>query len=128
MKNVLFFATDKDLALVLARVEKGRALQYVQMGQFLKAEWQIFARGAELPNLGIATSDSTISSQSFLVAEEAVRIGARSISGPAGVERFCLDQMTNPETVTLTPGGMRQGYFYMGAWQPHPPLLSRRSS
>jgi hypothetical protein len=105
-RQILFFAAGDDLVPVLAMVERLGALQYVPMGQSSTVERKIFLSGSLIPELGTATADSAIKSQSYLVAASATAIRPRKIVVPASGDAFCVDQVLNFETVTLTPGGV----------------------
>src|SRR6266581_4394341 len=76
------------------------------MGQAQALDYETFTAGAELPNLGKASSDSAINSDSFLVAGRPVPIKMRRVKAAAGAERLYVDQLDNPDTVVLTPGGI----------------------
>lgn len=106
MKQLQFYAADGDLLPVLQAVESVGPLKYVRFGNFTAQNVEAFSAGSDLPNLGKATSESAISSESFLVCEPEVRIDVRRLPGADGIERFCVDQLANPDTVTLTPGGI----------------------
>ena len=105
MKQIHFYALKEDLLPVLEAVERGGPLKYVRMGQSSTPNYESFAHGAGIPNLGNASSDSASSGQSFLVAGRDVPVNVRAINA-AGVERYAIDQLVNPDTVTLTPGGI----------------------
>jgi hypothetical protein len=106
MKRILFFATKEDILLILNAVEQKGPLRYVRMDHFTNPVYESFARGAEIPNLGKASAASAISCDSFLISESTVTTQVRPIKTAAGVERFCVDQLVNPDTVTFTPGGI----------------------
>ena len=105
MKQLHFFALKDDLLPVLESVERGGALTYVQMGQSQTPDYESFAHGAEIPNLGKARTDSASSGESFLVTGRNVSVNVRPIRG-ADVERYAIDQLVNPDTITFTPGGI----------------------
>lgn len=104
MKQLLFYAAERDLLPVFETVERSRPLKYVRMGQVEGLDLETFAAGVELPNLGKASSDSAINSDSFLVAEYSLPIKTRRVKGAVG-ERLYVDQLENPDTLVLTPGG-----------------------
>jgi hypothetical protein len=104
MKQINFFASGGDLLPVLEAVEREVPLKYVLMGQFPKKEFESFSSGIEIPYLGQSTTESASSGRSFLVAGRAVPIDVRPIKTTFGI-RYSLDQLGNPDTVTLSPGG-----------------------
>ena len=105
MKQIHFFALADDLLPVLEIVEQGGLLKYVPMGQFPNDGYQKFAVGSQIPNLGRANTDSASSCQAYLVAESETAINVRPVV-VAGVQRYVVDQLLNPNTVTFTPAGL----------------------
>lgn len=104
MSHLLFYATREDLLLLVAAVESKVALTYVRTGNFLAAEkesrLEVYDTGTKLPHLGEATAESA----SYLVCRRDTPIIEREVESPHG-RRFCIDQLLNPDTVTLTPAG-----------------------
>jgi hypothetical protein len=106
MKQILFFALRDDLLPVLDAVERDGPLKYVRTGQFVSPNPQSFMRSAEIPDLGQANANSSIACESFLVTESALPVNVRRITTTAGVERYCIDQLVNPDTIAFTPAGL----------------------
>lgn len=105
MKQIRFFAVDDDLLAVLNEVELTHKLQYVKAGVFSNAQYETYKKGNELPSLGVATDESAIGCESYIVAENTSPIHVRPISLTGGKTNFCIDQLSNGDTVTLTPAG-----------------------
>jgi hypothetical protein len=105
MKQIHFFALAEDLLPVLETVERGRLLKYIPMGQSPVEDCQKFSHGAEIPNLGKASTDSASSCQAYLVSEGETPINIRPIL-VGGVMKYAVDQLLNPNTVTFTPAGL----------------------
>jgi hypothetical protein len=105
MKQVRFYAVDDDLSSVLTEVERGANLQYVPAGVFPESSTESYSTGMQLPQIGLATADSAVNSDSFLVAEKSVLIRSRPIALQNGKTTFCIDQLDNPDTAVLTPAG-----------------------
>jgi hypothetical protein len=106
MKNILFFATKEDLLPVLEHVEGKGKLTYVRSGNFPSRNCERYHRGADLPDLGKATSDSAISSAAYLVLQGNGEIRLRPFTLSSGAQQLAVDQLVNPDTVTFTPGGL----------------------
>jgi len=104
MKQIHFFALKDDLLPVLEAVEREIPIKYILMGNFPKREFEAFSSGGQIPHLGQSPTESASSGRLFLVTRQAVPIEARSIETPSGI-RYSLDQLVNPDTVTLSPGG-----------------------
>jgi hypothetical protein len=106
MKQLLFFALRDDLLEMIQAVERAQTLKYVLMGQFPSADLQCFDEGAQIPNLGSASAESAINCESYLVALHGTSLSVRSRSTAAGADRYFVDQLVNPDTITFTPGGI----------------------
>src|SRR5438552_18101806 len=106
MKQIHFFALKDDLLPVLTAVERDQPVKYVRMGQFPNADYESFTHGAEIPHLGKASTDSAVGCESFLVTGRGVPINVRSIKTTSGIERYCVDQLINPDTVVFSPAGI----------------------
>lgn len=106
MRHILFFATKEDLLPMLQMAEAREPLKYVRTGNFTKPNLEIFLRGSDIPGLGKATCESAHASASYLVCEQALPVVVRQINRTDGTERFCVDQLHNPDTVGFTPAGM----------------------
>lgn len=109
MKHIYFFGVKEDLLPVLALVESKGTLKYVRTGHFLRDQIDVdmlsYGTGADLPNLGKATSDQWTSCHSFLVCDPNTPIYLRELQSSRG-DRVCLDQLENPDSVVFNPGGV----------------------
>src|SRR5438874_8946160 len=110
MKHILFFGVKEDLLTMLGIVESKGLLKYVRTGNFSKDEIKddlgVVYVGGEIPNLGKASADSSISCEQFLVCERKTAIHLRSVDSGCRGERVCIDQLLNPDSVTFTPAGI----------------------
>ena len=106
MKHLLFFALKDDLVPVFELVEAKGSLKYARTGNFLAREFQggAFDSGTKIPNLGIADADSSIACEDYLVCKPETPINIRRLQGVSG-ERVCVDQLVNPDSITICPGG-----------------------
>jgi hypothetical protein len=105
-KRIHFFALKEDLLPVLDAVERGGPLKYVRMGNSLSRDFETFLHGAEIPDLGKASSPTASVCERFLVTEATVPVTVERFQGNNGIQRYCLDQLLNPDTVTFTPAGI----------------------
>jgi hypothetical protein len=105
MRQIHFFALKEDLLPVLEAFERAGPLKYVRMGQSPTPDYEGFTYGGDIPNLGKASTDSAASCESFLVTGRDMPVTVRPIK-VAGVERYAIDQLVNPYTITFTPGGI----------------------
>lgn len=114
MKQILFFATRADLLTVLESVGSTAPLKYVQCVHVASAKLQEFRSPEDIPSLGVSTSDSAISSDSFLVCGRDQEVHKREIQTPTALS-YSVDQINNPDSVVLTPAGIRgDGYILHG--------------
>src|ERR1700741_2067101 len=109
MKQIHFFALKEDIISVLGAAERSGQLKYVRMGQSTKDDFECYERGADIRNIGIASTDSASSGGSFLVANRETPINLRTVSTGRGGAVSLIDQLVNPDTVTFDPGGLWDG-------------------
>jgi hypothetical protein len=108
MKQILFFATAEDILPILRLIDESSSLKYVRMGQFpSKADFRTFLSGADIPSIGKASADSAINCDSYLILEAQTPVQPRLIRTVNNVERFAIDQLLNPDSITFTPAGLR---------------------
>lgn len=105
MKHLLFYALKEDILPVIEAVELKCSLRYFRAGQFSESIPQSFLRGGEIPNIGTASSESSINCETFLVTESA-NIDMRPIRQTDGSVRFGVDQLLNPDSVMFSAGGI----------------------
>jgi hypothetical protein len=91
---------------MLEALESNGSVKYVRTrGQLPAPSLTVFDRGKEIPNLGIATSETGNFCETFLVCKPELQIIPRSLR-VLGEERFFIDQLYNPNTITFTAAGM----------------------
>jgi hypothetical protein len=125
-KICYFYATKEDLLAVTGLFESGTRVKYVRFGTVTKLPPESFGTAAEIPNLGNANHPSAVGCHKFLVcdAKEMIRprrlktlteldvnqtafvVDERPLMALIGVDRFAIDQLDNPDTITFTPGGV----------------------
>ena len=128
MPQLQFFATKNDLLPVLESVEQKMALKYALTEHRPVDRAEIFLSVRDLPNLGVATHESASSCNQFLVVAKEKDIYPRALPAFQGKPRFAFDQLENPETVVLNPGGWWKGdillYGMVGTASDHPSSLN----
>lgn len=105
MKPLQFFATSADIQSVLNAAERDEPLQCVRTGNQLSQTFETFRSGKDIPGLGIADHETGTACSSFLVTFTTVPVVVRTLRGTDNAQRFLMDQLANPDTVTLTPAG-----------------------
>lgn len=101
----VFYATAKDLALVLSTLESQKGLDYTSTGQFEASKPQTYRSYVKIPNFGLASDRSAVANPAYLVSLRGAPIRARRIIRNTGERVFAFDQQLNEDTVCLSPGG-----------------------
>jgi hypothetical protein len=99
------FATRDDLVPVLQEVELRHALKYLECGLFGDAERPVFHSSSELENLGISVAGDSNLEPTFLVLRSQASLKVREVLQRRGGIKYAVDQMNNPESIALKPGG-----------------------
>src|SRR5437762_10434006 len=100
-----FFATRDDLLPVLQEVELHHALKYLECGLFGDAERPVFHSSLELENLGTAVAGDSNREPTFLVLRSEASLKVREVLQRRGALKYAVDQLNNPESIVLKPGG-----------------------
>jgi len=106
MAEIRFFAIRDDIVPVLEAVERKQVLKYVRAGRFLTSTPDLYSRGSEIPDLGLAARDSAIACQSFLVCAPEMLVEIEPVDQYDGVRSYHIDQLRNPNTITFSSGGL----------------------
>jgi hypothetical protein len=100
------FCTQSDLLSLFDLVEASSALTYAQTGLWEVAVAKLYASGRDLPNLGISILGETSTEASYLVLEAGQTANVEAVPQRNGGVLYAVDQMLNPDTVVLKPGGI----------------------
>ncbi len=101
-----FFATAADLVPVFSRVEARWSLVYTPAGLWESRGVRAWSRGEELPSLRQpAPGRSTVQCPVYLVTPAEVAVQVREVTQVAGGKRYAVDQLVNPDSVTMCHGG-----------------------
>jgi hypothetical protein len=106
MKQISFFALKEDILPVFQEFEARDPVNYVPAGISNSSNYVIFSEGTAIPNLGIASKPAAINCVSFLVNVAGEKINLRTISTIGEKSCFAIDQLHNPNTIILSPGGL----------------------
>ena len=101
-----FFATPKDILMVLRDVEASYPLQYIRSGLFDESERPVFHGFSSLPSLGIAQAGQSHLEPTFLVLPQDDTFKVRTVPQRRGGAKYAVDQQANPGTVAIRPGGL----------------------
>lgn len=103
--SLYFFATRNDILPILEEIEKKIPIKYTVAGAFSVAvPLDTFFRSAEDARVGIPNYPNGLASWGFLITKPETQVALsfiQTIYGP----RYFVDQLLNPESQILTPGG-----------------------
>ncbi len=124
-KICYFYATKDDLLVVTERVESEMSVKYIHFGTAIRLPPESFTSAAQIPNLGEASHPSAVGCETFLVCDQETTIRSEALKilseedvnrsimpnkaplgALIGVERYAINQLLNPDTITFTPGGI----------------------
>jgi hypothetical protein len=120
-----FYATRNDLLTVANRVESEHPIKYVRFGHTTTLPPDSFARIVTIPGLGIASHPSAVGCCKYLVCNvdtvikprelktlteadvaESIIANKESLKPLIGVNRYAIDQLMNPDTISFAAGGI----------------------
>ena len=103
----LFFATAEDLIVVFDRVEARRRLAYTLTGLFETPELTTAPSGAAISTLHSPAPDAgAIAGYQYLVSAVDDPVVVREVPQRRGGVRYAVDQLANPRSVVIMPGGL----------------------
>src|SRR5262245_14780046 len=103
--QIMFYATAPDLIGVLTKLERARPLQYTRTGMFDVERPQAYPSCSAIPDFGRAIHPTAVANPTYLVSTAGHEIHVRKVPQQAGGILFAIDQMANPDTIALSPGG-----------------------
>ena len=104
MTQLQFFATKSDMETLLGTLEDRISLKYVAFGDSDGLGAVTYERGSDLPRLGYARSESAGDHYLMVAKQESVVV--RPVELRDGTKRYVVDQLANPKSVVLSPGGI----------------------
>lgn len=105
-KSFQFFATGSDILTALQFAETGGDFSYTLMGNFTQNSKISYARASDILNLGKADYPGTTGSTTYLITRKNNPCRIRAIDAVDVPKRYLIDQLINPDSVTLTPAGV----------------------
>jgi hypothetical protein len=105
-RSLNLFSVGEDLAVVLEEVETEGKLVYARTGLFADSAGRLFCSQRELPGVGTSTGAGASEEDSFLVVDAGVIVQSRAVPQSSGGVLHAFDQMLNPTSVVLKPGGL----------------------
>jgi hypothetical protein len=99
-----FFGVRADLEDLLRSIEANRPLQYVETGTFEDADISSIAL-LNSADLGRSFTGAASTDRSYLVTSSESPVEVRPVPQKSGDVRYAIDQMSNPQSIVLKPGG-----------------------
>lgn len=109
--QISFFATQSDLLPVLQAVEGSRPFEYIPSGSFNAPTVKRLESLITSPNLGIATVGDSNHEATYLIASRGTEVQIRDVPQRRGGVKYAVDQVANPKTIAIRPGGMYQDKY-----------------
>ena len=103
--QIMFFATRADIISVLSPLEAVEPLKYTRAGLFETNRPQNYLSYVDMADLGRATHPNAAANSTFLLSSRVVQIKVRNVPQKGGGVLFAIDQLENPDSVALRPGG-----------------------
>ncbi len=103
--QIVFFAAGSDLTIVFSSICEKHRLSLVQAGSF-NGEPHVYTSIADVPDIGKSVVEDQSKDRFFLFIFTNTPVRPRLIRQNNGIERFVYDQMENPNSVILKPGGV----------------------
>lgn len=108
--GIQFFATREDLNEVIGVVEARKPLTYVLTGLFDEPSVDSMDSLLALPELGLAPAGDAIRCPGYLVAARPFVPVVRSVPQRRGGTKYAIDQLENPATIRIRPGGVFESF------------------
>ena len=104
-KQIMFFATTADIISVMSALEIAESLQYTRAGLFNTNRPQNYLSYIDIPDFGRTTHPNAVGNPMYLLSSQVVQIKVRDVPQKSGGVLFAIDQLENPDSVVLRPGG-----------------------
>jgi hypothetical protein len=106
-RSLHFFATKQDILKALGAIELHLNIHYVLAGEVPASdEPQTWASADEIPWLGIAKAGDQSHEPTLLLMPPSHPTRLRSVLLKRGGQRLVVDQVENPSSLALSPGGV----------------------
>lgn len=106
-KQMTFFATKKDVLLIMERIENRFEIEYVVAGMFDSGTVTKYFTLKGVSDIGFTNFGSWISLDNrFIIVAKNTQINVREVPQRKGGTKFAIDLMHNPFAVELSTGGV----------------------
>ena len=104
-RQIMFFATAKDISSVLIDLERNESVKYAETGMFDASIPKIYNSHTHIRDLGKAMHPTAVANPCYLVSMASAEINIRPVPQKKGGVLFAVDQLKNPESIAFRPGG-----------------------
>lgn len=105
-KRFFFFATPEDLREPIQRVQASRSLHYAEAGNFESPEITLSNSLLDIADLGSAQKNQTLLCSRYIALPADVTLLVRRLGEVTGKTRYLVDQLINPTSLVIRPGGV----------------------
>jgi hypothetical protein len=114
-KQIHLFATRQDLGPGIRSIETQVPLKYALCGLFVSPDARIWGSALDIENLGKAPKGNQSLCERYLVLPADAELQIRRVAQSDGGTRYAVDQLHNPTSIVLQPGGaFGDGYLIGG--------------
>ena len=103
--QTMFFATADDISIVMLQLESDVSINYTKTGLFEEEKQHIYSSCKEIVDFGKSTRSTAVANPCYLLSRRGTPIRVEHVPQKIGGVLFAVDQLENPDTVSLRPGG-----------------------
>ena len=103
--QIVFYATTADINFVLSNLEITERLQYTRAGLLEINRLQSYFSYVDIPYFGRTTHPNAVGNPAYLLSNQSAQISIRDVPQKRSGVLFAIDQLENPDSVVLRPGG-----------------------
>ncbi len=105
-KQIHFFATANDFLKAVEEFESLIQVKYALTGVWESAQCEMLDSLSKVKNLSVIDSGhDTSAKKTYVVLPKEVSLVTREIPQNSGGSRYAVDQLANPHSFTISPGG-----------------------
>ena len=108
-KGIEMFATRTDLLALLGDVEAAQPVHYIEAGLLDTPTPAEYGSAREIPGLGTIQVPETNLGKFYLLAYTSIPFTVEPVPQRRGGTLYAVDQLKNPDSVSLHPGGQFDG-------------------
>lgn len=114
IKQIFFFADVDDIRPIFEEIEIMDSVHYFQTGLFDRDEPSEYESIFELPNLGCVSNGDWNQNPSYIIMPRSEIVKVRMIPQKSGGIKYAIDQLQNPSSCVIKPGGIFNDNILVG--------------